>query len=506
MRHTRPTWLNLTAALVACAAVTFLLSVPLGVTNGTTVALAYLLLVLFVASAASLAVAIVTSIASLLALNYFFLPPVGTFTIADPHNWIALGAFLVVSMVASHLSTTARNRTHEALASRNDLARLFDVSRDVLLTTDVDAGLAVIARHVARRFELDIVTICQPSASGGWQLTPGGPEDPAIDAGLLERVWATASGTLEFDATSRSYGGQHTVTTPTLLRLVPIRLGTRPIGILALGRNPLEPGTADAIAGVVAIATERATFLGERRVAELARQRADLSSALLAALGHDLRTPLTAIKVAVGNLQEAALDPHQKTDQLRLALDQIDHLGRLLQEILDMARIEARAVHPERQWVTPADVVDAALALTGAALDEHQLRIDADADRAVEIDPRLTSAALAHVLENAARYSPSGSTVAIECHAAEQGLEVSVTDDGPGLEAEDLERLFEPFVRGATAAQRVVQGTGLGLAITRGLLAAEQGRIWAENAPGHGARFAITVPAAVRATAVTTES
>jgi two-component system, OmpR family, sensor histidine kinase KdpD len=472
----------------------------LHVESSATVALAYLLVVLFVASYTNLVLAVATSLAATLAVNYFFLPPVGTFTIADTHNWIALGAFLVVSVVASNLSATARNRTREAIDRRNEVTRLFDLSRDVLLTTDSDAASASLARHVARRFELSMVTIAVPTERGDWDLVHGGEEIPDIETAELDRAWAATRGGLEFDAKTRSYGGHRTVSLPSgTVRVVPVRVGLRPVGIAVLGGRAIEPGTADAIAGLMAIAIERSRLLEERRVAELAHQRADLSSALLAALGHDLRTPLTAIRVATANAGDSRLSASGRAEQAALALSEIDHLSRLLQEILDMARIEARAVHADREWVSAGAIVEAATAHAGSTLARHSVLVEADEETQVQVDPRLTSAALAHILENAARYSPAGATIRVRAVAGDDGLRITVDDEGSGFDRDNLDRLFEPFVRG-TSGSAVPTGTGLGLAITRGLLAAEGGRVWAENGPAGGGRIAIHVPCARRPT------
>src|SRR5215472_6703948 len=144
-----------------------------GATNPTTIALAYLLVTLFVASLGDLVVGIATSVAATLCFNYFFLPPIGTFTIADPYNWVALVSFLIVSIVASRLSSSAQARAREALDRRNELTRLFDLTRDILLTTEREGALAAIARHVARRFELDSVAIAVPDRDG-WRVHQGG--------------------------------------------------------------------------------------------------------------------------------------------------------------------------------------------------------------------------------------------------------------------------------------------------------------------------------------------
>jgi len=188
----------LLGSLIAIAAVTGLLRMVPDV-SPTTVALALLLVVLGTATMARLRIATVVSIVAMLTLNFFFLPPVGTFTIADPQNWIALFAFLVVAVIASNLSAAAQDRAREAIARRNEVTRLFDLTRDVLLTTDTASAIEVLARHVARRFELSKVAICLP-ADHGWQIHQGGPEEVSIDVNVLNTALAKARGTLEFDA------------------------------------------------------------------------------------------------------------------------------------------------------------------------------------------------------------------------------------------------------------------------------------------------------------------
>jgi two-component system, OmpR family, sensor histidine kinase KdpD len=250
---------------------------------------------------------------------------------------------------------------------------------------------------------------------------------------------------------------------------------------------------------VVAIAIERTQFLTERDAAELARQKADFAAALLATLSHDLRTPLTVVRVAVENLRDD-LRPDDRRMQAEAAITELDRLTRLFQDILEMARIDAAAIRIDRQWVAAADVVDAAIAHAGPALRGHALRVDADADTVVEIDPRLASVALSHLLENAALYSPVDREIAVSAHVDQEGLRVSVTDHGSGLDPGEIVHLFERFYRGRSAREASV-GTGMGLSITRGLLAAAGGRVWAENVPG-GARFTVVVPGAIRAAAV----
>jgi len=465
----------------------------------TTVALTLLLVVLGVATVARLRIAILVSVVAMLTFNFFFLPPVGTFTIADPQNWIALFAFLAVAMIASNLSAAAQERAREAIASRNEVTRLFDLTRDVLLTTETAGAIDALARHVARRFELSRIAICLP-ADDGWRIHQGAAEEITIDTDTLNTALAKARGTVEFDARQRAYGGHLRIGVQNEISIVPLRHGTRAVGLLAASSPRLDIGTLDAVAGVVAIAIERAQFLAERDAAELVRQKADLAATLLASLSHDLRTPLTAIRVAVENLGgELAHD--ERRAQAAAAVTELERLTRLFQDILDMARIDSAAIRIDREWVSASDVVDAALAHVRHALEGHALRVDADMDSEVELDPRLTSGALSHILENAAQYSPSDREIVVSAHVEPDGLHVSVTDQGPGLDAGELEHLFERFYRGRSV-RRITFGTGMGLAITRGLLAAAGGRVWAENIPGRGARFSIVVPGAVRAATV----
>jgi two-component system sensor histidine kinase KdpD len=484
-------------ALAAIVAITVLYVAGLHVSNATTVALSYLLVVMIVAATSRLRVAVVTSAVAMLCFNFFFLPPVGTLTIADPQNWVALFAFLAVSLIASNLSSAARARAQEAMVRRDEMTRLFDLSRDILLMTDSREAIAQLARSVARRFDLSYVAICLPG-SLGWDIAEGGADSLPLDQGQLQLAFAGALHTLEFDARQRTYSGHRTMTVEGhVVGIVPLRLGTKPVGLLAAAGRTVEPGSLDALAGVVAIAIERVQFLQERKAAELARQSEELKSALLASLGHDLRTPLTAIRVAASNLQASWLGESDRREQSQLVLAEVERLTRLFQNILDMARIDAGAVPTELQWVHPAQIVDAAREQVEHTLGPHPVEVAIDTDVLVRLDPRLTSAALAHLLENAAKYTPQGAAIDVGAGVVGNELSLTVRDHGPGVSNADLPRLFDRFYRGTQA--KGVSGTGMGLSIARGLLAVERGRVWAENCPDGGARFTIAVPVESRA-------
>jgi len=487
----------LIVAIVSLVAVVLAYAKWLHVGNPVIIGFTFLLIILLVAATARFWVAATASVVAMLAFNFFFLPPVGTFYLADPQNWVALFVFLAVSLVASNLSTAARARAQEAIDRQSELARLFDLSRDVLLTTDSAEAITQLPRFIARRFALDYVAICLP-ASTGWNTYEAGTLNLELDNGQLELALAGADQTLEFDARERTYGGHRTIVVgPHPVRLVPLRLGTKAVGLLAAAGRPVEPGTLDALAGVAAIAVERAQFLEERKAAELARQSEELKSALLASLGHDLRTPLTAIRVAASNLQASWLQEADRREQSDLILAEVERLQRLFQNILEMARIDAGAVSADRRWVHPSQIVEAARDQVELALRRRPLDVHIASDESVQVDPRLTAAALAQVLENAAQYSSREAPISVSADVSSDGLTITVRDRGPGIAAGDLPHLFERFYRGAESKRRVA-GTGMGLSIARGLLAAEQGRIWVENCPDGGARFTMSIPAVRR--------
>ena len=490
--------IRLGLALGALGACTGILGPWLQVSNAAIVSITYLMVVLLVAATSRLAVAVITSLVAMLCLNFFFLPPVGTFTIADPHNWVALFAFLTVSLVASNLSAVARARTVEALGRRDELARMFDLSRDVLMMTESREALAVIARAVARRFDLSFAAIAMPRGRD-WDIYGSGAQAIDLDRRELTTAFASAQASLEFDGHSRTYAGHRTITVDGgTIRLVPLRVGTKPIGMLAAAGRPVEAGTLDTLGGVVAIAIERADLLEERKAGELTRQSEQLKTALLASIGHDLRTPLTAITVAASNLTASELPAEDRLGQSQLILAEAERLGRLFQNILEMARIDAGAVTREIRWTHPSEIVAAARSQVEHTLAGRELRITIDRDVPVQLDPRLTATALAHLLENASQYSPAASPIDVFVRLSEEGLVIAVRDHGPGIAPADLAHVFERFYRGETAKTRA-SGTGTGLWIVRGLLAVEGGRAWAENHEHGGAEFTIAVPVSVKA-------
>ncbi len=477
---------RLTAGLAALAAAIAAYRLWLDISNPTIVALTFLLIVLVVAATSRLAVAILMSVVAMLCFNFFFLPPVRTFTIADPQNWVALSTFLAVSLIASNLSAAVRSRASEAMSRRDELARLFDLSRDVLVMTDSQA-LPALARSVATRFALGYVAIALPQL-GDWQVFEAGPLQLTLDKALLSRVFAKATGALEFDARERTYGGHATQEVKgETIRIVPLRVGAKATGLLAAAGRPIEPGTLDVLAGIVAIAIERAKFLEDRKTAELTRQSEELKTALLASLGHDLRTPLTAIRVAATNLQGAWLGEVERRDQADVILTEVERLTRLFQNILAMAKIDAGAIAANLEWALPSDIIGAAREQVEQTLRQHRVLVRVEPDTPVRVDPRLTATALAHVLENAAQYSPPGSEIRVTSAVSDGMLTLNVRDAGPGVAPADRAAPVRTVLSADRPAERARPGRAWGCR--------SPAACWPPNAAASGRR---TIRAAAR--------
>jgi two-component system sensor histidine kinase KdpD len=371
--------------------------------------------------------------------------------------------------------------------------------------TDSREALHNLARSIARRFSLDYVAVALPQ-QGKWRVAAAGVSTLALDERELTTALAAAEARIEYDAHQRTYAGHREVGAGDRpVRLIPLRAGTRPVGLLAVAGPLVDAGTLDALAGTVALAVERARFLEERKAAELTRQSEELKTALLASLGHDLRTPLTAIRLAAVNLLSAELPPGDRAEQSALIQAEVERLTRLFGNVLEMARLDAGSVSAASRPAHPTEIVAAARDQVAQALRLHPVEVQVDNDQPVSLDPRLTATALAHVLENAAQYTPEGSPIVVTARRAGDALEIAVQDRGPGISRADLPHLFDRFYRGS-AAQARTSGTGMGLWIARGLLAAEGGRIWADNNADRGATFTISVPAAARAATAGAES
>jgi two-component system, OmpR family, sensor histidine kinase KdpD len=471
---------RIAASLGMIAAVTYVFSRVLPV-NATTVGLLYLVAILMIAAAGGLIESTVASIAAMLCFNYFFLPPIGTFTIADPHNWLALFAFLVTSLTASQLSARAKRRTKEVVARQYEIERLYSLSRALLLTDPSRPMANQIVQNIARAFEFPAVALYDRSSNEVHR---------AADGNLLE-VEAKLR-----EATVRSASFQDRVDGFTI---TPIRLGGQPIGSLAIRDSSLSDAALQSLVNLVAIGMERALSQEEVNRAKVAKRSEELKSTLLDAIAHEFKTPLTSIKAATTGLlsePDGALLQHQH-ELVSIADEGADRLSRLVTEAIQLARIEGGTFQLTCGVHSPSALISAALRQMKPLTEGREIKVSvADTLPPVWVDGELIQIVITHLLDNALKYSPSG------CISVGAGFEagrvvISVMDQGPGITEEEQPRIFEKFYRGRRESN--LKGSGLGLAIAREIISAHGETISVSSAVGDGSKFCFSLPIAAGA-------
>jgi two-component system sensor histidine kinase KdpD len=439
--------------------------------NATTVALLMLLLVLAVAAQWGLPEAIFTSVVAVLGLNYFFLPPIRHFTIADPENWVALFVFLVTAVVASELSAQAKRRAEEAVTGRNEIGQLYELSRAMLMDEARDA-VRVSVTKTGQILHLRHIAFYDAAANRIY----GSLDDSGISQADLIRVSETGerNGTGDFS-------------------ILPVRLGAHVVGSLALHGARISPAVQDSVASLLAINYERVRALDRAAAAEVARRNEEFKSSLLDGLAHDLKTPLTAIRTCVTHMITAPPRTEEVRQELLSIIDQESvRLQQSITEAIELARVESGQLHLNRELTGMAGIAAAAVAETH---DENAARYSFDIapDLRIPVDADLIRRALMQILENARKYAPPDSPIAIAARADDGQAIVSVSDRGPGISPEEIERIFEKFYRGQRGRGKV-EGTGMGLSIAKGIIEAHGGKIHAENRAGGGAAISFTLP------------
>ncbi len=467
--------LRAAAVLGTVAAVTFV-DFRIAHVNSATAAFTYLLLILGLATRAGLRESITASFLSVLAYNFFFLPPIGTFTIADPQNWVALFVFLATAITTSQLSANARRKAEEARARQEELQRMYDFSRALMLV-DEESGLsAQILRHIKTVFDTRNAWLFQVSSDS---ISGFAERNRQVDGEALRRV--AASGEVWRDAEADCVA-------------VPIRLGGPALGSLAVvPANQFSFVALQAIAQLIATAIERQRVQETASRMEAERQNEQLKSTLLDALAHEFKTPLTSVKAAATTLLSRTTLSETEQELTTIIDEEADRLTTLVSDAIELARIGSRPVVLSKGVYSVSSLISSAVAELRTLFEGRELCVQVDHSLpVVEVDQKLLELTLRQLLSNALKYSPPGSSIELTAMAQGESVAIAIVNAGPPIPKWEQERLFEKFYRGRETRARTA-GTGMGLSIAREIVEAHGGRIWVENEPCR-VRFAFTLP------------
>ena len=445
--------------------------------NQTTIALTFLLAILAVSAVWGMAVSVFMSVAAVLSFNYFFLPPVGTFTIADPQNWVALFAFLVTSIMGSQLSARIRKEADEAHQRRREIERLYRFSQKLLAEGNVIQLMNAIPNYIVESFEGGAAELFLPQKDKFYRSGFGAAH---LDEEKMKSVFLRDEGVFE------SQEG---------LYFIPVRMGVRPIASLGISGSRLSRQTLDAVGSLVAIAIERARAVEKLGETEAERQGERLKSALLDSIAHDFRTPLTSIKAATtGLLAEEAPDREQTRELLTIINEECDRLNRLVEEAAEMSRLEAGEFELNLAPTQIGDIIEAALAQCNTPLGDRKVEVKLNPGLPpVRADLNRIKDALVHLIDNANIYSPKDQPITISAELMGDTITTSVADRGPGIDDFEQGMIFDKFYRGKDQ-RYLVRGTGMGLPIAKAIITAHKGAISVTSQLGHGSVFSFTLP------------
>ncbi len=465
------------AALGLAAIVTFYDSVVH--VNSTTVALTFLLFILFLATRWGLRYAIVTSLVATACYNFFFLPPLHTFTVSDPQNLIALFVLLITSVVSSRMSERIRDESRQAVARQSELEVLYSLSRGLLQTDQ----LALLTNSVPTA----VAAACKARSAIFFLLQSDKTYRYGAD-------WPTTLGTAEL----RAFSNASAVSTNAAQEecIIPLRTGVRPRGVLLLRGVTLSVATLEAIGGLVSVALDRARAVEEATRAESAKQSERLRTMMMDSITHEIRSPLTAIKVSIGTLRTGQFNAANTAELLEVIEEETDRLNRLVAQSVEMAQLDTLEVTMTLHPQPLGPLLESALEDNATALTGHPVEVKLPPGLPlVEADATWLLKLLGNLLENAAKYSAAGAPIFLSAEVQGDMIACSVADRGLGIDPLEQALIFDKFYRSRERAANI-SGTGMGLAISRAIAEAHGGTIDVTSQPGQGSVFTFTLHAA----------
>jgi two-component system sensor histidine kinase KdpD len=476
----------------ACCGVVTLLSMPLAAHfDRSNIVAVYILAVVLVGLRLGRGPSALAAVLSVSAFDFFFVPPRFSFAVSDVQYLLTFCIMLAVGLITGQLTAGLRFQARVALHREERAAALYGIARDLSGAVQFDQVLKISEESIERTFHASAALLL-PDAAGQVALASARREPSfGVDAGIAQ--WAFDKGLP---------AGVGTDTLPgTEILYIPLRAPAQARGVLALRpknrrllKIPEQRRLLDTFAALIAIALERVHYVGVAQQASVRMESERLRNSLLAALSHDLRTPLTVLVGLAESLTmtKAPLSA-QQADTAQAIQDEARRMSTLVGNLLDMARIESGEVRLDLQWQPLEEVVGAALDATRQMLQQHRLEVRLPRELPlVRFDALLIERVLVNLLENASKYTPAGSRVELSAEIDGEHLKVSVSDDGPGLPAGREEALFQKFARGN--AESATPGVGLGLAICRAIVEAHHGTIVGVNRPGAGVSFSFLLP------------